>query len=260
MAEAEVANDFSAFESQQDAIQQEIGSQPLIGSKVPLSDLAEEYKQHEVFTQKLEGLDASHEFRRSIRGDGHCFYRSIIFGFLEYFITTGDIDAIKGMKENATAKNTILTEKLGMPWTLEDFYQAYIEICDLAMVCINSKSDDSDPLNAIMKAFEESDGYIIGFMRYMASAEVKTNEIYKFTVPGGDVNEFVKTHIEAVNSEVDSLAVQAVGASIGLPFRIYYLDQSQGPINSFNFPHDKEPHIHLLYRPGHYDLIYAKSS
>ena len=56
------------------------------------------FKQHEVFTQKLEGLNASHEFRRSIRGDGHCFYRSIIFGFLEYFITTGDIDGKKRRK------------------------------------------------------------------------------------------------------------------------------------------------------------------
>merc|ERR1719471_2315458 len=261
MAEAEDVRqtepDFAAYETHQDEIQQEVSAQPLIGAKQPFAALKKQYAKHDVFTQKLDGLDASHAFRRSIRGDGHCFYRSIIFGFLEHFISTDNTAGIEAMKQNATAKNTILTQKLGMPWTLEDFYQAYIDICNLALVCIQSKTEGSDPFNAILNAFEESDGYVIGFLRYMASAEVKTNEIYKFTVPNGDVNEFVRTHIEAVNSEVDSLAVQAVGASIGLPFRIYYLDQSSGPMTSYNFPHDKEPLIHLLYRPGHYDLIYA---
>ena len=42
--------------------------------------------------------------------------------------------------------------------------------------------------------------------------------------------------------------------------RIVYLDRSvKDDISTHDFPEDSAaPHIHLLYRPGHYDLLYKK--
>ena len=42
--------------------------------------------------------------------------------------------------------------------------------------------------------------------------------------------------------------------------RIVYLDRSvKDDISTHDFPEDSSaPNIHLLYRPGHYDLLYTK--
>lgn len=259
MAEAadKVQQEASMYENQESEIQLEINEQPLIGAKEPISALKNQYKRHQIFTEKLKGLDETHEFRRSVRGDGHCFYRSMIFGFLEHFVTTKNADAITAMKTNAEAKYNIMVDKLHMPWTIESFYECYVEMCDMAIASIPAEDPN---LNLIMKEIKDNDGYIMTYIRYMASAEVKTNEAtYKPQVPNGNVIEFCKSKIEAINSEVDSIAVQAVSGALGLPFRICYLDQSKGGLKFYKFPHNQEPLIDLLYRPGHYDLIYPKS-
>ena len=45
------------------------------------------------------------------------------------------------------------------------------------------------------------------------------------------------------------------------PLRIEYLDQSGSKLNGFNFPESTKTesvNIHLLFRPGHYDILYKK--
>ena len=41
---------------------------------------------------------------------------------------------------------------------------------------------------------------------------------------------------------------------------VIYLDRGDNKeASAHRFPDDKEPMLHLLYRPGHYDVLYAKS-
>ena len=44
---------------------------------------------------------------------------------------------------------------------------------------------------------------------------------------------------------------------LDVPVGIVYLDRTteQQKATQHNFPEDSEPFIHLLYRPGHYDII-----
>jgi len=46
-------------------------------------------------------------------------------------------------------------------------------------------------------------------------------------------------------------------AAVGVGVRVMYLDRGDGAtVASHDFPEDKEPVINLLYRPGHYDILY----
>lgn len=39
--------------------------------------------------------------------------------------------------------------------------------------------------------------------------------------------------------------------------RVVYMDRGEGEgVTAHNFPDGIEPTVHLLYRPGHYDLLY----
>ena len=51
--------------------------------------------------------------------------------------------------------------------------------------------------------------------------------------------------------------VIALSSALQVGVRVVHLDRSAGPLNHHDFPDGQPPSVHLLYRPGHYDLIYA---
>jgi ubiquitin thioesterase protein OTUB1 len=61
--------------------------------------------------------------------------------------------------------------------------------------------------------------------------------------------------------DADQLQVVALSRMMQVGIRIVYLDQSVGTeANVIDFGEaDWNPQIHLLYRPGHYDVIFPVS-
>ena len=55
--------------------------------------------------------------------------------------------------------------------------------------------------------------------------------------------------------------VALITASLDVPIRIEYMDQTQAPNGGWHhdFPEDREPQLFFLYRPGHYDILYLKN-
>ena len=48
-------------------------------------------------------------------------------------------------------------------------------------------------------------------------------------------------------------------AAAGIGVRVVYLDRGTGDTAvPHDFPEGSEPKIHILYRPGHYDILYPK--
>lgn len=57
--------------------------------------------------------------------------------------------------------------------------------------------------------------------------------------------------------ESDHIHVIALTLALSVGVRIQYMDRGTGGhVNAHDFPEDKTPRIHLLYRPGHYDILY----
>jgi ubiquitin thioesterase protein OTUB1 len=57
--------------------------------------------------------------------------------------------------------------------------------------------------------------------------------------------------------ESDHIHVLALTNALNVSIRIVYMDRTdQEHVTTHNFPEDKEPLLHILYRPGHYDILY----
>ena len=65
---------------------------------------------------------------------------------------------------------------------------------------------------------------------------------------------------EMVGSQVfDLFAAAGLTAATGVGVRVVYLDRGAGDTATHHdFPEGQQPDLHLLYRPGHYDILYPK--
>lgn len=57
--------------------------------------------------------------------------------------------------------------------------------------------------------------------------------------------------------ESDHIHIIALTSAIGVGVRLQYMDRGEGgKVNAHDFPDGSQPRVHLLYRPGHYDILY----
>jgi ubiquitin thioesterase protein OTUB1 len=126
---------------------------------------------------------------------------------------------------------------------------------DTAMTVLTQKFNDADISNAI-----------IYHLRLLASSWLKGNaEAFEPFIPeGAGVDGYSKDWIERPYQEIDHLGVillfNALLKPADMVLEIAYLDRSEGDqVNTYRYPDDSStlgPIIHLLFRPGHYDILY----
>ena len=58
--------------------------------------------------------------------------------------------------------------------------------------------------------------------------------------------------------ESDHIHIIAMCTALGTGVRVRYMDRGTGTeVTAHDFPEGCIPAIHLLYRPGHYDILYT---
>lgn len=71
------------------------------------------------------------------------------------------------------------------------------------------------------------------------------------------IKEFCHQEVEPMYRESDHIHIIALTLSLGIGVRVQYMDRGEGEsVNAHDFPENKPPLVHLLYRPGHYDILY----
>ena len=193
-----------------------------------------------------------------MRGDGNCFLRAYTYGLFEYLIkqtkagNNSEFNSISTLVSNS--KDILISE--GFSDLIEDFWEVFNE------QLIEIPSLNSEKLQFIFND-ENNSNYLICYLRFIISGYLRRNApIYEFFLDDGkSIDEFCKTEVEPMNIECDQLQVIALSSFfadvIRLGVQIEYLDNSDSPsINHHNFPEDNPPVVFLLYRPGHYDILY----
>lgn len=57
--------------------------------------------------------------------------------------------------------------------------------------------------------------------------------------------------------ESDHIHIIAMSSALGTGVRVRYMDRGAGTeVTAHDFPEGAIPSVHLLYRPGHYDILY----
>lgn len=85
--------------------------------------------------------------------------------------------------------------------------------------------------------------------------------------------QFCKASVEPMGEESDHVHIIALSDALGVPIRVMYLDRSSCDAGNISVNHHdfspeanssdaaaaaEKPYITLLYRPGHYDILYPK--
>lgn len=63
--------------------------------------------------------------------------------------------------------------------------------------------------------------------------------------------------VEPMSKESDHIHIIALAQALNVSILVEYMDRGEGgTVNHHVFPEGGDPRIFLLYRPGHYDILY----
>ncbi|XP_042048688.1 OVARIAN TUMOR DOMAIN-containing deubiquitinating enzyme 1-like [Salvia splendens] len=264
---------------QHSAIQaEEAGKIPFVGDKEPLSSLADEYESgNPILLEKIKVLTEQYAAIRRTRGDGNCFFRGFMFAYLDHILESQDhaeIDRITVSVEQC--RKTLIS--LGYAeFTFEDFFALFLE--QLESVLSGKEACISHEELVQRSRDQYVSDYVVMFFRFITSGEIKKrSEFYEPFIQGltnTNVEQFCKSSVEPMGEESDHVHITALSDALGVPIRIVYLDRSHDDKGSVSVNHHDfipvavtdangggfvalTPFITLLYRPGHYDILYPK--
>lgn len=225
--------------------------QNLISQCQPLADLVEEYaKEDQVYLQKFTDLGKRFTHLRKVRGDGNCFFRGFGFAYLETLLS--DEVELARFKEIATKSKEELVA-LGFPqFTIDDFHETFMEVL--------GQAEKKCTLQELEQTFNDQgiSDYFVVYLRLMVSGHLqKESDFYTSFIEGGrTVKEFCNQEVEPMGKESDHIHIIALSSALSVGVLVEYMDRAGDTCNHHIFPEDGRPIINLLYRPGHYDILY----
>jgi len=250
---------------------------PLVGERQSSAALTTQYATADpVFQVKTAALPTKYAYFRTCRGDGHCGWRAIAFTYFEALIRTADADKFQDEEARLNSLGNLL-EQIGYVrdiWI--DFADSAFEL--LRTLANSLRNMDGAAADILLQAFNDQQGHagiesigIITYFKLLASAWVQTHaEDFRHFVPMGDVKAYCANNIEPHQSEIDNIGIAALADALvkpaGFGLEVWYLDRSPGeeinrsfyaePLDLSNMPNPNAPMLRLLYRPGHYDILY----
>lgn len=266
---------------QQDAIHAEAAeNKPYVGDKQPLSVLAAEYQSGSpVIQEKIKVLGESFDAIRRTRGDGNCFFRCFMFAYLEHILESQDKAEVERVKGNVEQCKKTLMDLGYAEFTFEDFFALFIEQLENVV----QGNEDSISYDELLNRCRDQSisNYVVMFFRFVTSGEIRRRseffEPFILGLSNMTVEKFCKASVEPMGEESDHVHITALSDALGVPIRVMYLDRSScdasgTSVNHHDFipsvedsvnatgtsPGSAKPVMTLLYRPGHYDILYPK--
>jgi len=235
-----------------------------------LDTLSTEYASADPkFQTKIQNLKKKYVSIRRVRRDGNCFYRAFGFALLEHLLQTGDQkDALRLEK----LIHDVLPKMInigGYPeLTLEFFHETTLE----QFQNLTSGQLTLDNLLESFRDFSTSNS-IVTFLRLLTGTSLKENaDVYApfLLVDHLTIDSFCASEVEPMAKEADHCQIEALASrALGCILGVEYLDLSTGEncnyhlFSSSSSPTgsevetQKQTPIALLYRPGHYDILYS---
>ncbi|KAL1218726.1 OVARIAN TUMOR DOMAIN-containing deubiquitinating enzyme 1 [Cardamine amara subsp. amara] len=257
--------------------EEEAAKVPYVADKEPLSSLSAEYQSGSpILLEKIKILDDQYIAIRRTRGDGNCFFRSFMFSYLEHILESQDRAEVDRIKVNVEKCRKTLQNLGYTDFTFEDFFALFLEQLD-DILQGSEESINYDELVNRSRDQSVSD-YVVMFFRFVTAGEIRTRaEFFEPFITGlsnATVDQFCKSSVEPMGEESDHIHITALSDALGVAIRVVYLDRSSCdnggvtvnhhdfvPVGTTNEKGEASaPFITLLYRPGHYDILYPKSS
>ncbi|XP_050347335.1 ubiquitin thioesterase otubain-like [Nymphalis io] len=257
-----VINQDELIMKQQREIEKEISETiPLVGDLEALSTLEKEYNEDPIYLLKVKDLSAKYKNIRRTRPDGNCFFRAFSYAYLEHLLT--DKKEYDKFYEIAKNSKEILVA-LGFPqFTVEDFYETFMEVIQRVGEQAGGTLEELGSIREELHDKFNKQGYsdyIVVYLRLITSGQLQTqHDFYQNFIEGSrTVTEFCRQEVEPMYKESDHIHIIALSNALNVGVRVRYMDRGEGSqVIAHDFPEGAKPLVHLLYRPGHYDILYA---
>ncbi|EXJ58973.1 hypothetical protein A1O7_06404 [Cladophialophora yegresii CBS 114405] len=236
---------------------------PLIGSRKALAELVTEYSQADpTYVAKTKALEATHTAYRRIKGDGQCGWRGAVFGYFEILLQSRDSGLVaqeevrlRSHEQTMRAAGIdydIITDMFDYTWELFEGIKSATDRGDTNEAVLLQSLNDENISNSIVYHF-----------KMMTSAFMELNPDRYEAFLEMSVQQYRLTRIDPSNQEIDHVGLQALTDAVIAPayiaVEVSYLDRSTGDeVTAYRFVDNAKgwPTIRLIYRPGHYDIIY----
>ncbi|XP_020581313.1 uncharacterized protein LOC110025267 isoform X3 [Phalaenopsis equestris] len=240
----------------------------LVQDKEPLFNLEQEATSH-LLQDKLKELREKYASFRRVLGDGNCFFRAFKFAYLEHILLMKDMEeAVRIFAKMTELKDRILQDNMTPSESLMSDYDAFCNIVQL----VSPISENSISHSVLLEWSKNENGYsdpAIRFLRMVTSNEIRSRpNHFEESILGLSsdttmtVQKFCEVEVEPMGKDVDNVQITAFVDALGVPIRIEYVYDSKHRLNHFDFGVEAsplaEPYITLLFRPGHYDILYTK--
>lgn len=259
---------YEDFERQREEIEQFQKQVPVVSALQPVAIIKEELYTA-VQDEKMNYLSWNYSLVRQVRGDGNCFYRCVLFCLFEQCILKRDLNKIEqviGIVEQSL--NKIVTDLNYPEYTLQDFYETTLEFCkwvsdELKKTSVLSKEDEDELLQKYFIRITDEDlsSCLICYSRFMLSHYLQTHkedfEAFVYATEYSSLDQYCRNEIESMYKDADNIGITGFAKLWDICILIEYIDVSQQQ-HSIKIPDDPliEPTIYLLFRPGHYDILY----
>ncbi|KAI8927046.1 peptidase C65 Otubain-domain-containing protein [Entophlyctis helioformis] len=238
--------------------------QPTVGDLVDFSALEEEYMgANPIFLEKIHHLKQTSNGIRNIRKDGNCFYRAFAYRLSELLFSLRDKPWYTALHERASATKELMNTS-GYDLTfLEDYYEVFMKA-----VTIGPETTPETMMELFRSDYEGE--MIVWFLRFITAAHLKQErDMYEAFVLDSypSLDMFIRECVEPMCVESDQIHIVAMANIFGVQVNVGNLDTAKADqginyheISSFNpLQVDNPPVLTLLYRPGHYDILYPAS-
>ncbi|KAM9095166.1 ubiquitin thioesterase OTUB1-like [Sarcophilus harrisii] len=242
-----------AIMAQQDRIQQEIAVQnPLVSERLELSVLYKEYAEDDnIYQQKIKDLHKKYSYIRKTRPDGNCFYRAFGFSHLEALLEDKkELQRLKAV--SAKSKDDLVAQGFA-EFTIEDFHNTFMDLIEQV-----ERGTSATELLASFNDQSTSD-YLVVYLRLLTSGHLqRESKFFEHFIEGGQtVKEFCQQEVEPMCKESDHIHIMALAQALSISIQVEYMDRGEGgTTNTHVFSEGSETKVYLLYRPGHYDILY----
>jgi ubiquitin thioesterase protein OTUB1 len=187
-------------------------------------------------------------------------------------VQCGNIGRVRDELQRLTDLNKYIEDVGGQDPSIFDFMVQ--ETLDLFNEIIVTMSEGNDPMTHLVTTFNDPQisQCLVYHLRLLACARLKghSSEYESWLV--GSVQDYLDGTVMPVNQEIDHICVALVRdillAPANIVLEIAYLDRSQGDeVNVHRFHEGATGQgssasaltIYLLYRPGHYDILYRET-
>ncbi|XP_018571718.1 ubiquitin thioesterase otubain-like [Anoplophora glabripennis] len=242
--------------AQQRQIEKEISeSIALVGELEPISSLNNEYSTDKVYLEKVKDLSSKYKNIRRTRPDGNCFFRAFSYGNIERLLENKD--EFNEFYKLAEDSKDVLVELGFQQFTVEDFYDTYMEV----LKRLRSKETVEEAKKELHVLFNEQgfSDYMVVYLRLLTSGQLqKDQDFFSCFIEGNrTVADFCHQEVEPMYKESDHIHIIAACAALRAGVRVIYMDRGTGrSCTEHDLPEGCTPTVHLLYRPGHYDILY----